>query len=156
MPRRFDENSVRDTAGRFLLTFKNVYSGIFALYANFGWEPSDNDPPVAERPEIDRWILSRLAAVESDADAMLERYDATLAAREVMDFFVDDVSNWYVRLNRHRFYDVDTPDNRAAFATLRSRLASSALIRIPRVRLPPALQRPRPASSTSSSCLSRA
>ncbi len=118
VPRRFDENSVRDTAGRFLLTFKNVYSGIFALYANFGWEPSDNDPPVAERPEIDRWILSRLAAVESDADAMLERYDATLAAREVMDFFVDDVSNWYVRLNRHRFYDVDAPDNRAAFATL--------------------------------------
>jgi isoleucyl-tRNA synthetase len=118
MPRRFDENSVRDTAGRFLLTFKNVYGGIFALYANFGWEPSDNDPPIAERPEIDRWILSRLAAVESDADAMLERYDATLAAREVMDFFVDDVSNWYVRLNRHRFYDVDTPDNRAAFATL--------------------------------------
>jgi len=118
VPRRFDENSVRDTAGRFLLTFKNVYSGIFALYANFGWEPSDDDPPVAERPEIDRWILSRLAAVESDADAMLERYDATLAAREVMDFFVDDVSNWYVRLNRHRFYDVDAPDNRAAFATL--------------------------------------
>jgi len=118
MPRRFDENSVRDTAGRFLLTFKNVYSGIFALYANFGWEPSADDPPVAERPEIDRWILSRLAAVESDADAMLERYDATLAAREVMDFFVDDVSNWYVRLNRHRFYDVDTSDNRAAFATL--------------------------------------
>ena len=118
MPRRFDENSVRDTAGRFLLTFKNVYSGIFALYANFGWEPSSEDPPVSQRPEIDRWILSRLSAVESDADAMLERYDATLAAREVMDFFVDDVSNWYVRLNRHRFYDVDSPDNRAAFATL--------------------------------------
>ena len=49
---------------------------------------------------------------------MLERYDATLAARAVMDFFVDDVSNWYVRVNRHRFYDVDGADNRAAFATL--------------------------------------
>ncbi len=109
---------MRDTAGRFLLTFKNVYSGIFALYANFGWAPSTDDPPVAERPEIDRWILSRLAGVEADADAMLERYDATLAAREIMEFFVDDVSNWYVRLNRHRFYDVDSADNRAAFATL--------------------------------------
>ena len=118
VPRRFDESAVRDTAGRFLLTFKNVYHGIFAAYANFGWEPSAEDPPVAERPEIDRWILSRLAAVESDADAMLERYDATLAAREIMDFFVDDVSNWYVRLNRGRFYDVDGADNRAAFATL--------------------------------------
>ncbi|HUQ21331.1 MAG TPA: class I tRNA ligase family protein, partial [Gemmatimonadaceae bacterium] len=116
--RRFDENVVRDTAGRFLLTFKNVYSGIFALYANFGWQPSDKDPAVTDRPEIDRWILSRLAAVEADADAMLDRYDATLAARAVMDFFVDDVSNWYVRLNRHRFYDVDSDDNRAAFATL--------------------------------------
>ncbi len=118
VPRRFDENAIRDTAGRFLLTFKNVYSGIFALYANFGWEPSADDPPIAERPDIDRWILSRLAGVEREADTMLERYDATLAARAIMDFFVNDVSNWYVRLNRHRFYDVDGADNRAAFATL--------------------------------------
>lgn len=118
MPRRFDEALIRDTAGRFLLTFKNVYSGIFALYASFGWEPSEADPPLAERPAIDRWILSRLAGVERDADDLLEHYDATLAARAIMDFFVDDVSNWYVRLNRHRFYDVATADNRAAFATL--------------------------------------
>ena len=118
MPRRFDESAIRDTAGRFLLTFKNVYSGIFAQYANFGWAPSIQDPLPAERPEIDRWILSRLASVEREADALLERYDATLAARAVMDFFVDDVSNWYVRVNRHRFYDVDGADNRAAFATL--------------------------------------
>ena len=119
VPRRFDENSIRDIAGRFLLTFKNVYSGIFALYANFGWEPSGADPEVADRPLIDRWILSRLAAVESEVDAALEGYDATVAARLTMTFFVDDVSNWYVRLNRGRFYDVDTVDNRAAFATLR-------------------------------------
>ncbi|MDO8502447.1 MAG: isoleucine--tRNA ligase [Gemmatimonadaceae bacterium] len=119
VPRRFDEASIRDTAGRFLLTFKNVYSGIFALYANFGWEPSDTDPPPVSRPAIDRWILSRLAGVERDADAALEGYDATTAARLVMSFFVDDVSNWYVRLNRQRFYEVDSDDNRAAFATLR-------------------------------------
>lgn len=118
VPRRFDENAIRDTAGRFLFTLKNVYSGIFALYGNFGWEPSASDPPVAQRPEIDRWILSRLAGVEREADTMLERYDATLAARAIMNFLVDDVSNWYVRLNRHRFYDVDGADNRAAFATL--------------------------------------
>jgi isoleucyl-tRNA synthetase len=131
MPRRFDETAIRDTAGRFLLTFKNVYSGIFALYANFGWEPSADDPPVAERPEIDRWILSRLAGVEREADAMLESYDATLAARAIMDFFVDDVSNWYVRLNRHRFYDVDSPDNRAAFATLHEVLVVSCRLLAP-------------------------
>jgi isoleucyl-tRNA synthetase len=117
LPRKFDEAGIRELAGRFLLTLKNVYSGIFAQYANFGWSPAA-DPPVTERPLIDRWVLSRLTSVERRADAHLAAYDATLAARTVMDFLVDDVSNWYVRLNRPRFYDVDTPDSRAAFATL--------------------------------------
>ena len=116
--RSFDEAGIRELAGRFLLTLKNVYSGIFAQYANFGWSPSESDPPVPRRPLIDRWVLSRLTSVERRADALLGDYDATLAARTVMDFLVDDVSNWYVRLNRARFYDVDTPDSRAAFATL--------------------------------------
>ncbi|HEX2721631.1 MAG TPA: isoleucine--tRNA ligase, partial [Gemmatimonadaceae bacterium] len=93
VPRRFDEASIRDTVGRFLLTFKNVYSGIFALYANFGYEPSPADPAPHERPPIDRWILSRLATVERHADSALENYDATTAARMIMTFFVDDVSN---------------------------------------------------------------
>ncbi|MGI9045051.1 MAG: isoleucine--tRNA ligase [Gemmatimonadaceae bacterium] len=131
VPRRFDEAAIRDTAGRFLLTLKNVYSGIFALYANFGWEPTDSDPQAASRPPIDRWILSRLATVERDADAALEKYDPTTAARLVMTFFVDDVSNWYVRLNRHRFYDVDSPDNRAAFATLREVLVVTCRLLAP-------------------------
>ncbi|MDQ4079272.1 MAG: class I tRNA ligase family protein, partial [Gemmatimonadota bacterium] len=116
--RPFDDAGIRELAGRFLLTLKNVYSGIFAQYANFGWSPSESDPPVSKRPLIDRWVLSRLTSVERRADALLGDYDATLAARTVMDFLVDDVSNWYVRLNRPRFYDVDTPDSRAAFATL--------------------------------------
>jgi isoleucyl-tRNA synthetase len=131
VPRRFDEQGIRDTAGRFLLTFKNVYSGIFALYANFGWTPSDRDPAPAARPAIDQWILSRLATVERDTDAALESYDATTAARLIMDFFVDDVSNWYVRLNRHRFYDVDGDDNRAAFATLREVLVVTCRLLAP-------------------------
>ena len=118
MPRRFDEDAIRETVGRFLVTFKNAYSGIFALYANFGWTPSADDPPVAERPAIDRWILSRLTSVEQECDALLHRFDATLAVRAAMDFFTDEVSNWYIRLTRHRFYDVDAADNRAAFATL--------------------------------------
>lgn len=130
-PRKFDENAIRDTAGRFLLTFKNVYSGIFAVYANFGWEASDRDPPVAARPPVDRWILSRLATVERETDAMMERYDATNAARSVMNFFVDDVSNWYVRLNRGRFYDIDTADNMAAFATLREVLVVTCRLLAP-------------------------
>jgi isoleucyl-tRNA synthetase len=122
MPRRFDEAAIRETVGQFLLTLKNVYDGIFARYANFGWEPSTADPGPTARPIADRWILSRLASTEREADALLERYEATLAARLIMDFFVDDVSKWYVRLNRPRFYDVVSDDNRAAFATLRETL----------------------------------
>ncbi|MFN9204510.1 MAG: isoleucine--tRNA ligase [Gemmatimonas sp.] len=118
VPRRFDENAIRETAGRFLLTFRNVYNGIFAQYANFGWQPSPADPAVAERPALDRWILSRLSRVEQEVDQHLTGYDATLAARRVMQFMDDDVSKWYVRQSRARFYDVTSADNRAAFATL--------------------------------------
>ncbi|MEO6779047.1 MAG: isoleucine--tRNA ligase [Gemmatimonadaceae bacterium] len=118
LPRRFDETLIRETVGRFLLTLKNVYSGIFATYANFGWSPSLDDPAPDDRPAIDRWVLSRLSTVEQRCDSLLREYQATHAVNAVMDFFMGDVSNWYVRLNRHRFYDVDTDDNRAAFATL--------------------------------------
>ncbi|MFY7949073.1 MAG: isoleucine--tRNA ligase, partial [Gemmatimonas sp.] len=116
--RRFDENAIRETAGRFLLTFRNVYNGIFAQYANFGWQPSTDDPAVADRPALDRWILSRLTRVEQEVNRHLDTYDATSAARRVMQFMDDDVSKWYVRQSRARFYDIDSADNRAAFATL--------------------------------------
>jgi isoleucyl-tRNA synthetase len=118
VPRRFDDQGIRDTAGRLLITLKNTYDGIFAQYANFGWAPSALDPAVADRPPLDRWVLSRLAVVERDADGNLERYEPTLAARAVRQFIDDDVSKWYVRLSRSRFYDVETADSRAAFATL--------------------------------------
>ena len=118
IPRRFDEDVLRQTAGRFLVTLRNTYSGIFAQYANFGWSPSGRDPVVAARPALDRWVLSRLAAVEAEADRMLEAYEPTLAARAIMEFVDEDVSNWYVRQSRSRFWDTDTDDNRAAFATL--------------------------------------
>jgi isoleucyl-tRNA synthetase len=131
MPRRFDEAGIRDTAGRFLLTFKNVYTGIFAEYANFGWSPSDADPKAEARPVLDRWILSRLASVEKEADEMLGRYEATNAAKTVMTFFDEDVSKWYVRQSRHRFYDVDQDDNRAAFATLHEILAVTSRLLAP-------------------------
>jgi isoleucyl-tRNA synthetase len=131
MPRRFDESAIRQTTAQFLLTLRNVYSGIFAEYANFGWEPSDLDPKPAARPPIDRWILSRLALVERETDSLLERYEPTLAARAVMDFLVDEVSNWYVRLTRPRFYDVDSNDNRAAFATLHEVLAVTCRLLAP-------------------------
>ncbi|MEA3246723.1 MAG: DUF5915 domain-containing protein, partial [Gemmatimonadota bacterium] len=89
------------------------------------------DPKPAGRPLLDRWVLSRLAAVEADCDALLARYDATGAARLLMDFVDNDVSKWYVRLARRRFYDVTTDDNRAAFATLHEVLSSTCRLLAP-------------------------
>jgi isoleucyl-tRNA synthetase len=131
VPRNFDERVIREQAVRFFLTLKNVYSGVFAQYANFGWAPSPQDPAPAQRPLIDRWMLSRLRAVEVGVDAALERYDATSAARAIMSFIDDDVANWYVRRSRDRFYDVDGDDNRAAFATLHEVLVVSCRLLAP-------------------------
>jgi isoleucyl-tRNA synthetase len=117
-PRSFDENLIRQGAGRFLQQLKHIYSGMFAQYANFGWSPSSADPAPADRPLLDRWILSRLATVERTVDEALLDYDATVAVRAVLEFVDEDVANWYVRQSRKRFYDIDTADNRAAFATL--------------------------------------
>jgi isoleucyl-tRNA synthetase len=124
VPRSFDERLLAEQSGRFLRTFKNVYSGIFAQYANFGWSPSVQDPAVADRPPIDRWMIGRLGMLEHAVDAALGAYDATTAARTIIAFVDDDLANWYVRLNRSRFYDVESEDNRAAFATLYEVLVS--------------------------------
>jgi isoleucyl-tRNA synthetase len=124
IPRAFDERLLAEQAGRFMRTLKNVYSGIFAQYANFGWSPSEADPPVRDRPVIDRWMLARLARLERTVDQALEAYDATAASRALIEFVDDDLANWYVRLTRSRYYDVESEDNRAAFATLHEVLVS--------------------------------
>jgi isoleucyl-tRNA synthetase len=117
-PRSFDETLIRQGAAKFLQQLKSIYNGMFAQYANFGWSPSSADPAPAERPLLDRWVLSRLATVERIADEALLDYDATTAVRAILEFVDGDVANWYVRQSRKRFYDVDGADNRAAFATL--------------------------------------
>ena len=119
--RRFDETVIRQGAGRFLRLLKNIYSGMFANYANFGWSPTDAQPAVETRPVMDRWILSRLATVEQRADELMLGYDPFAASRLVMDFVDEDLANWYVRQSRPRFWAADnvfTDDNNAAFATL--------------------------------------
>ncbi|HEU4786296.1 MAG TPA: class I tRNA ligase family protein, partial [Gemmatimonadaceae bacterium] len=124
VPRAFDEKLLVEQAGRFMRTLKNVYSGIFAQYANFGWSPSETDPPLHARPLIDRWMIARLARLERTVDEALEQYDATTASRAIIEFVDDDLANWYVRLSRSRYYDVESEDNRAAFATLHEVLTS--------------------------------
>ena len=131
VPRNFDERVIREQAVRFFITLKSVYSGVFAQYANFGWTPSAEDPAPSERSYLDRWMLSRLTAVETEVDDALERYDPTAAARTLMGFVVDEVANWYVRRSRDRFYDVDGADNRAAFATLHEVLVVVARLLAP-------------------------
>lgn len=131
IPRKFDERLLREQTVRFFLLLKNVYSGVFAQYANFGWAPSPLDPAPADRPLLDRWMLSRLTAIESEVDDCLQRYDATMAARTVMTFVDGEVANWYVRRSRDRFYDVDGADNRAAFATLHEVLTVSCRLLAP-------------------------
>src|SRR5262249_23674360 len=122
--RKFDEKILAEQAGRFMRTLKNIYSGVFAQFANFGWSPSDADPPVAARPVLDRWILTRLGMLERTVDEAFAAYDATTAARAIIEFVDDDVANWYVRRSRERFYDTDHDENRAAFATLHTVLVS--------------------------------
>jgi len=124
VPRSFDEKVLAEQSGRFLRTLKNVYTGIFAQYANFGWSPSDQDPPVVSRPLIDRWMIGQLAQLERTVDAALQSFDATAASRAIIQFVDDDLANWYVRLNRSRFYETESDDNRAAFATLHEVLVS--------------------------------
>jgi isoleucyl-tRNA synthetase len=132
LPKRFDPDGVREVQRKVFDTLRNTYR-FFALYANLeGWHPSDADPAVADRPVIDRWLLSRLAAVSAFAEQRMEAYDLTHAVRAVGEFVVDDLSNWYVRRSRDRFWgSADSDDTRAAFATLHTALLVTARLAAP-------------------------
>ncbi|HUH12056.1 MAG TPA: isoleucine--tRNA ligase [Longimicrobiales bacterium] len=117
--KRFDPEGVAEGMRRTFDTLANTYR-FFALYANLeGWSPSQADPAPDQRPVMDRWVLSRLAGLSERVGAALDAYDLTPAARAVGDFVVDDLSNWYVRRSRGRFWGGDdAADTRAAFRTL--------------------------------------
>lgn len=116
---KYDDNGVRETARKFFATLYNTYS-FFALYANVdGFDPEAPQVPVAERPEIDRWIISLLNTLIKNVEASLDDYEPTRAARAISEFVIDNLSNWYVRLNRKRFWGGEmTPDKLAAYQTL--------------------------------------
>ncbi len=108
---RFDVGGVDEVRRKFFGTLYNTYS-FFALYANIdGFDPAAPQVALAERPEIDRWIISLLNTLVKDVIAAYEDYDITTAGRLIQDFVCDHVSNWYVRLGRKRFWggtmDVD-------------------------------------------------
>ena len=117
---KFDPDGVDEIKRKFFGTLYNTYS-FFALYANVdGWEPASGTVSSQYiRPEIDRWILSSLNTLVQKVTAELENYDPTRAGRLIDQFVNDDLSNWYVRLNRKRFWGKDmSDDKRSAFDTL--------------------------------------
>jgi isoleucyl-tRNA synthetase len=119
LPKRFDPVALGEAARRTFDTLANSYR-FFSLYANLeDWSPSDADPEPASRNVMDRWILSRLAALVESVGSDLDSYQLTHGGRAIGDFVVDDLSNWYVRRSRDRFWGSgDRADTRAAFRTL--------------------------------------
>ncbi len=112
-----------DEARRGLLVLWNVYA-FFVTYARLaGWMPSAGSPPTDERPPLDRWILSRSAAVAAEVEAYLRDYDAEAATR-VLSAHVDDLSTWYLRLSRRRMSRSTGADRESAFATLHQALVA--------------------------------
>ncbi len=116
---KFNMDGVVEVQRRFFGTITNTYS-FFALYANLdGFNYSEGDVPLNKRTESDRWILSKLNSLIAKVDAAYADYEPTNAARMVQDFVIDDLSNWYVRLNRKRFWKGDyNEDKIAAYQTL--------------------------------------
>jgi isoleucyl-tRNA synthetase len=129
---KYDEKGVLETSRKLFSTLYNTYS-FFALYANVdSFDPEAPQVPVSERPEIDRWILSLLNSLVKEVSEALDDYEPTRAARAIGDFVGDNLSNWYVRLNRKRFWGGEmTTDKLAAYQTLYTCLKTVALLMAP-------------------------
>jgi isoleucyl-tRNA synthetase len=129
---KFDVDGIEEVRRKFFGTLYNTYS-FFALYANVdGFDYSQPDVPVEERPEIDRWILSVLNTLIKEVDTCYNEYEPTRAGRLISDFVNDNLSNWYVRLNRKRFWGGEfTQDKLSAYQTLYTCLEKVALLMAP-------------------------
>jgi len=129
---KFDSAGVQEVARKMFATLYNTYS-FFALYANVdSFDPSEPQIPLAERPEIDRWIISLLNTLVRTVDEALADFEPTKAARAINDFVNDNLSNWYVRLNRKRFWGGGmTADKKAAYQTLYQCLSTVARLIAP-------------------------
>jgi len=125
---KFDAEGITEVQRKFFRALFNTYN-FFALYANIDGFDGTGD---ATLTESDRWILSRLNSVLKLADASFADYEPTIAARAIQDFVVEDLSNWYVRLNRRRFWKGDLgADKNAAFRTLHRCLEVIAMLSAP-------------------------
>lgn len=116
---KFDISGVEEVKRKFFGTLYNTYA-FFALYANIdGFDYRGNEVPVGDRPEIDRWIISLLNSLVKEVGSSYADYDLTRAARAIQDFVTENLSNWYVRLNRKRFWGGEQDRGKmAAYQTL--------------------------------------
>jgi isoleucyl-tRNA synthetase len=128
LPKRFDAAQIGELAGAFLKTLRSTYD-FFARYAGT-WTPAAA-PPESARPLVDRWLLARLDEVSGAVGAAWGGFDATAGVRAVIDFTVDDLSNWYVRVNRNRFWAPDAEPDGAALATLHEALVTVTCLLAP-------------------------
>jgi isoleucyl-tRNA synthetase len=129
---RISEAALQQVVRQFLMTLWNVYS-FFVTYANVdGFTPGAEAPvPLVDRPVLDRWLLSRLSALVQTVDTGLDRYDANGAARPIQAF-VEELSNWYVRRSRRRFWKADSDaDKLSAYQTLYETLVTLSRLLAP-------------------------
>ncbi len=129
---KFNIEGVEEVKRKFFGTLYNTYS-FFALYANVdGFTTDQTQVPVEKRPRIDRWILSLLNSLIKEVDTYYNDYEPTRAARAIQEFVIDNLSNWYVRLNRKRYWGGEINDDKlAAYQTLYTCLKSIAIISSP-------------------------
>ncbi len=129
---KFDVDGIVEVQRKFFGTLYNTYS-FFALYANIdGFRYEENEIDLEKRPEIDRWIISKLNSLISDVDAAYESYEPTKAGRLIQEFVSDQLSNWYVRLCRRRFWKSDNAiDKLSAYQTLYTCLEQIAILASP-------------------------
>jgi isoleucyl-tRNA synthetase len=129
---KFDMEGVEEVRRKFFGTLYNTYS-FFALYANVdGFDHSKEKIPVEQRPEIDRWIISLLNSLIRETETHYENYELTRAGRAIQEFVMENLSNWYVRLNRKRFWGGDFDDDKlSAYQTLYECLETVAVLASP-------------------------
>ena len=132
VPKRYDPVAVQEASRKFLDTLFNTYR-FFTLYANAeDWAPSEADPEPQGRSLLDRWLISRLSSVVMEVRSELNGYQLTRAYRILGEFVSEDLSNWYVRRSRPRFWgNADDDDTRAAFRTLWEALRTVCLLSAP-------------------------
>lgn len=129
---KFDSEGIDEVRNKFFGTLYNTYS-FFALYANVdGFDHSKQEVPVKDRPEIDRWIISLLNSLIKEVEEHYHNYEPTKAGRAIQDFVIENLSNWYVRLNRKRFWGGEfNQDKLAAYQTLYQCLETISILASP-------------------------